>query len=72
MKSLTQRQGSILEFCRAYLSENDQFPTTRQIQSAFGFASQTAAVSHLRALERKGSIERNQNGKYRFIRAATI
>jgi len=33
-------------------------PTTREIQSHFGFASQTAAVTHLRALERKGVIQR--------------
>ena len=33
-------------------------PSTREIQSHFGFASQTAAMSHLRALERKGVIRR--------------
>jgi repressor LexA len=31
-------------------------PSTREIQEHFGFASQTAAVSHLRALEKKGVI----------------
>lgn len=33
-------------------------PSTREIQKSFGFASQTAAMSHLRALERKGVIQR--------------
>lgn len=33
-------------------------PSTREIQHYFGFASQTAAMSHLRALERKGAITR--------------
>ena len=33
-------------------------PSTREIQHFFGFASQTAAMSHLRALERKGVIQR--------------
>jgi len=33
-------------------------PSTREIQNHFGFSSQTAAVSHLRALEKKGVIER--------------
>jgi repressor LexA len=33
-------------------------PSTREIQAHFGFASQTAAMSHLRALERKGAIRR--------------
>jgi repressor LexA len=33
-------------------------PSTRDIQQHFGFASQTAAMSHLKALERKGAIRR--------------
>jgi repressor LexA len=33
-------------------------PSTREIQEHFGFASQTAAMGHLRALERKGVISR--------------
>ena len=35
-------------------------PSTREIQSHFGFASQTAAVSHLRALEKKGAIVKEE------------
>ena len=33
-------------------------PSTREIQHHFGFASQTAAVSHLKALEKKGVIQK--------------
>jgi repressor LexA len=33
-------------------------PSTRELQHYFGFASQTAAMSHLRALARKGAIQR--------------
>ena len=33
-------------------------PSTRDIQAHFGFASQTAAMGHLRALEKKGVIRR--------------
>jgi repressor LexA len=33
-------------------------PSTREIQQHFGFASQTAAVNHLKALQRKGIIQR--------------
>lgn len=33
-------------------------PSTREIQNHFGFSSQTAAVSHLKALEKKGVIQR--------------
>jgi repressor LexA len=41
-------------------------PSTREIQEHFGFASQTAAVNHLRALEKKGMIHR-QPGKARAV-----
>ena len=34
-------------------------PSTRDIQRHFGFSSQTAAMSHLRALEKKGVIQRH-------------
>lgn len=36
-------------------------PSTREIQKHFGFASQTAAMSYLKALERKGAIIRHTN-----------
>lgn len=41
-------------------------PSTREIQEHFGFASQTAAVSHLKALEKKGVITRLE-GKARGL-----
>ena len=55
---LTDRQQQLLDFLRQYHSENGLMPSTREIQNHFGFASQTAAVSHLRALEKKGVIQR--------------
>lgn len=65
---LTHRQEQVANYCREFLAENDQFPTTRLIQSHFEFASQTGAMAHLRALERKGVIERNACKNYRFVR----
>lgn len=55
---LTARQREILEYLRKYQREEGIMPSTRDIQHDFGFASQTAAMSHLRALERKGVIQR--------------
>jgi repressor LexA len=55
---LTKRQQQLLDFLHQYQTENGLMPSTRDIQKHFGFASQTAAVSHLRALERKGAIKR--------------
>lgn len=55
---LTHRQQEILDYLRKSQRQSGLMPSTRELQHAFGFASQTAAMSHLRALERKGAIQR--------------
>jgi repressor LexA len=55
---LTNRQQEILQYLRDAQRKTGIMPSTREIQHFFGFASQTAAMSHLRALERKGVIQR--------------
>jgi len=55
---LTRRQQEILEYLRKSQRQTGIMPSTRELQHYFGFASQTAAMSHLRALERKGVIQR--------------
>ena len=55
---LTRRQQEILDYLRKSQRQSGLMPSTREIQHHFGFASQTAAISHLRALERKGVIQR--------------
>ena len=56
---LTAKQQEVLDYLREYQRENGVMPSTRDIQHYFGFSSQTAAVSHLRALEKKGVIQRH-------------
>ncbi|MDZ4288837.1 MAG: transcriptional repressor LexA, partial [Prosthecobacter sp.] len=56
---LTDRQSQLLDYLRQYQRENGVMPSTRDIQKHFGFSSQTAAMSHLRALEKKGVIQRH-------------
>lgn len=56
--SLTERQSQMVMFLRDYQRLHGVMPSTREIQRHFGFASQTAAMSHLRALEKKGVITR--------------
>jgi len=57
---LTVRQQEVLDFLQSEHRRSGIMPSTREIQEHFGFASQTAAVSHLRALERKGAITRRE------------
>ena len=55
---LTLRQREVLDFIRRVELQRGSGPTTREIQQHFGFASQTAAVDHIRALERKGVLDK--------------
>ncbi len=55
---LTARQREVLDFIREHVDRLGVPPTSREIQLHFGFASQTAAMDHLRALERKGCLKR--------------
>ena len=55
---LTRRQQEILHYLEHAQRTTGVMPSTREIQHYFGFSSQTAAMSHLRALERKGVIQR--------------
>ena len=64
--TLTNRQQQVLEFIAAAQHKSGVTPSTREIQEHFGFASQTAAVNHLRALERKGVLQRHA-GKARAM-----
>lgn len=56
---LTERQQELLVYLRQHQREQGVMPSTRDIQRHFGFSSQTAAMSHLRALEKKGVIQRH-------------
>ncbi|MCU0749670.1 MAG: transcriptional repressor LexA, partial [Akkermansiaceae bacterium] len=51
-------QQEILDYLKMSQRRTGIMPSTREIQHYFKFASQTAAMSHLRALERKGVIQR--------------
>ena len=55
---LTTRQQQLVDCLRGEHRKTGIMPSTREIQEYFGFASQTAAVSHLRALEKKGVIQK--------------
>lgn len=56
---LTGRQKSILEFIQQEQREKGVTPSTREIQSHFGFASQTSVMQYIATLERKGFLNRH-------------
>lgn len=65
---ITRNQRAVYEYLRRFFAENDQLPPCHVIAEYFGWASANAAQNYLAALERKGFIERNAVGKYRFAR----
>jgi repressor LexA len=56
---LTERQRNVLEFIQSEQREKGLTPSTREIQSHFGLASQTSVMQYLAVLERKGFLERH-------------
>ena len=56
---LTERQRNILDFIQREQREKGITPSTREIQSHFGFASQTSVMQYIAALERKGFLDRH-------------
>ena len=62
MKEMTARQREVLEFIRIFGERHGVPPTVREIGERFEFTAR-AAFDHLRALERKGMLERRVTGK---------
>lgn len=58
MEELTLRQQEILGFIQLHRRSEETWPSFREIQAHFGFASTNAVMGHVQALERKGYISR--------------
>jgi repressor LexA len=58
---LTQRQNEAYEFIRGYVDRNRKPPTLQEIGDALGISSTNGVYKLLRALERKGYIEREKH-----------
>jgi len=62
VREMTDRQREVLDFIRTFGERHGVPPTVREIGERFGFTAR-AAFDHLRALERKGMLERRVTGK---------
>lgn len=62
----TDRQMEGLIFCGQFFAANDQLPTFQIIADHFGWSSPNAAQYLLLTLERKGYLERNAMGRFKF------
>lgn len=55
---LTDNQRRVLDFIRQHMAERGSAPTLREIADALGFARHSSAQDYVKALERKGVLER--------------
>jgi repressor LexA len=67
VQPLTDRQDAILQFIRASIRERGYPPTFREIGAKMGIKSTNGVSDHLRALERKGYLRR-EDMKSRALR----
>ncbi len=70
MQPLTERQEAILEFIRRSIRERGYPPTLREIGTEMNIRSTNGVSDHLRALERKGYLRR-EDMKSRALRPTT-
>ena len=70
MRELTDRQREVLGFIRTFMARHGVPPTVREIGGKFQVTPR-AAFDHLRALERKGALQRRASAG-RTSRALTI
>ncbi len=71
MQQLTTRQEMILDFIRRSIRERGYPPTLREIGAQMGIRSTNGVSDHLRALERKGYLRR-EDMKSRALRPVDI
>lgn len=66
-RPLTARQEQVLALVRAYYAEHGYGPTLRELRQKLAIASTNAVVEHLRALERKGYLNRGPRAQSRVM-----
>ena len=71
MQGLTQRQQMVLDFIRQSISDRGYPPTLREIGARMGIRSTNGVNDHLRALERKGYLTR-EDMKSRALRPTAM
>jgi repressor LexA len=71
MQGLTQRQQMVLEFIRQSIADRGYPPTLREIGARMGIRSTNGVNDHLRALERKGYLTR-EDMKSRALRPTNM
>lgn len=67
MKPATLKQLNVLEYIVSFQQEYGWVPSMKEITQHFGWASRTAALSHIKGLRARGYIS-DSNGRARAYR----
>jgi repressor LexA len=59
MEILTEKQEAVLKFIEDYQLEHGSSPTLREMREYFGVSSDNSILKHLKALEEKGRIKKD-------------
>lgn len=60
-RKLTDRQTEIFDFVKSHIKRRGFAPSVREIGNQFGIRSPNGVMCHLKALQRKGLIQREEN-----------
>ena len=63
-RGLTHKQESFLDFLKAYVDREGDWPTYREISDQVGFRSPNSVTQNLQAMEKKGFLVREDDGFY--------
>ncbi|MGB9857176.1 MAG: transcriptional repressor LexA [Dictyoglomaceae bacterium] len=66
MKKLSKRQREVLEYIRKTWEKTGSFPTVREVSKALGLKSSGSGYFHLMTLTKKGFLEKDSSGKFRW------
>lgn len=66
MKKLSKRQREVLNYIKKTWEETGEFPTVREITKALGLRSSGSGYFHLMALVRKGLLEKDEHGRFKW------
>lgn len=59
MEHLTEKQEAVLKFIEKYQLKNGASPTIREMREHFGVSSDNSILKHLKAIEEKGFIQKD-------------
>jgi len=59
METLTEKQDAVLKYIEKYQMKHGKSPTIREMREQFGVSSDNSILKHLKALEEKGYIKKD-------------